>query len=182
MIKKILATAILVAAGSGGIANAAPITHDWSGVAQCESGGNWSIETGNGFSGGLQFSPSTWNAFGGQQFSARASQATPEQQMQIAENVLQTQGQGAWPVCGQYLTTLEQPIEPEPVIEQNTQQSNDPGLMRDDKKENVLPELPVVEYVPNNYVGKEQFDAINKYSADEYQKLNDAITLLLPVT
>ncbi|WP_445396833.1 transglycosylase family protein [Streptomyces sp. LE64] len=72
----------------------------WDKVAQCESGGNWSINTGNGYYGGLQFSKSTWNAFGGNQYSAYAHQATKEQQIRIAEKVLATQGEGAWPTCG----------------------------------------------------------------------------------
>ncbi|SDC97603.1 LysM peptidoglycan-binding domain-containing protein [Rhodococcus tukisamuensis] len=75
--------------------------HDWSGVAQCESGGNWNTNTGNGFSGGLQFTPSTWAAYGGTGNAADASQA---EQIRVAENVLAGQGAGAWPVCGQYLT------------------------------------------------------------------------------
>ncbi|WP_182346320.1 transglycosylase family protein [Tomitella gaofuii] len=74
---------------------------DWSGVAQCESGGNWSTNTGNGYYGGLQFSPSTWAANGGTGSPANASKA---EQIRVAENVLQTQGPGAWPVCGQYLS------------------------------------------------------------------------------
>jgi LysM repeat protein len=79
-------------------------THDWSGVAQCESGGNWHINTGNGFYGGLQFTQSTWAADGGTAFAPRADLATPDQQVQIAEKVLATQGIGAWPVCGAHLT------------------------------------------------------------------------------
>ena len=85
---------------SAGTANAA--THNWDGVAQCESGGNWSINTGNGYYGGLQFSQSTWTANGGTGSPANASKA---EQIRVAENTLQTQGPGAWPVCGQHLTT-----------------------------------------------------------------------------
>ncbi|WNV91974.1 transglycosylase family protein [Umezawaea sp. Da 62-37] len=70
---------------------------DWDAVAQCESGGNWSINTGNGYYGGLQFSPSTWAANGG---SGSAAGASREEQIRVAENVLQSQGIGAWPVCG----------------------------------------------------------------------------------
>ncbi|WP_211307914.1 transglycosylase family protein [Geodermatophilus normandii] len=77
--------------------------HDWSGVAQCESSGNWAINTGNGYYGGLQFSQSTWAAFGGTDLAARADLATPAQQVQIAEAVLAGQGIGAWPSCGKYL-------------------------------------------------------------------------------
>src|SRR3954470_14409355 len=82
----------------------AATTHDWSGVAQCESGGNWSINTGNGYYGGLQFSSSTWLAYGGGDYAPRADLATPAEQIAVAEKVLAGQGIGAWPVCGKYLT------------------------------------------------------------------------------
>ncbi|MGX5658066.1 transglycosylase family protein, partial [Geodermatophilus nigrescens] len=81
----------------------ASTSHDWSGVAQCESSGNWSINTGNGYYGGLQFSQSTWAAFGGTELAPRADLATPAQQVEIAEAVLAGQGVGAWPSCGKYL-------------------------------------------------------------------------------
>ncbi|MFE9425820.1 transglycosylase family protein [Kitasatospora sp. NPDC006697] len=71
----------------------------WNAVAQCESTGNWSINTGNGFYGGLQFTPSTWAAYGGTQYAAQANQATQAQQIAVAEKVLADQGPGAWPVC-----------------------------------------------------------------------------------
>lgn len=74
--------------------------YDWDAVAQCESGGNWGINTGNGYYGGLQFSWSTWIAYGG---SGSPSNATREEQIRVAENVLNGQGRGAWPVCGAYL-------------------------------------------------------------------------------
>ncbi|SDD09476.1 LysM peptidoglycan-binding domain-containing protein [Auraticoccus monumenti] len=69
----------------------------WDEVAQCESGGNWSINTGNGYYGGLQFSQSTWQAYGG---SGRADQASKSEQIRVAKATLQGQGPGAWPVCG----------------------------------------------------------------------------------
>jgi Transglycosylase-like domain len=78
-------------------------THDWDAVARCESGGNWSINTGNGYYGGLQFSQSTWNAYGGAAYAARADLATKSQQIAIAEKVLVGQGAGAWPICGRNL-------------------------------------------------------------------------------
>ncbi|MFJ5924925.1 transglycosylase family protein [Kitasatospora sp. NPDC092948] len=71
----------------------------WDKVAQCESTGNWSINSGNGFYGGLQFTSSTWAAFGGTAFAPQANQATKAQQIQVAEKVLASQGPGAWPVC-----------------------------------------------------------------------------------
>ncbi|MEY9947119.1 transglycosylase family protein [Kitasatospora sp. GAS1066B] len=74
-------------------------TSTWEAVAQCESTGNWSINTGNGFYGGLQFTSSTWAAFGGTQYAPQANQATEAQQISVAEKVLAAQGPGAWPVC-----------------------------------------------------------------------------------
>ncbi|MDH6109123.1 cell wall-associated NlpC family hydrolase [Kitasatospora sp. MAP12-15] len=71
----------------------------WDKVAQCESSGDWSINTGNGFYGGLQFTSSTWAAFGGTQYAPEANQATKDQQIAVAEKVLASQGPGAWPVC-----------------------------------------------------------------------------------
>lgn len=68
----------------------------WDRVAQCESGGNWSIATGNGYFGGLQFSQSSWQAAGG---SGNPAAASKEEQKRVARNLLQLQGPGAWPVC-----------------------------------------------------------------------------------
>jgi LysM repeat protein len=83
----------------------AATTHDWTGVAQCESGGNWNINTGNGYYGGLQFSQSTWAGYGGTALAPRADLATSAQQVDIAEKVLAGQGIGAWPTCGKKLTS-----------------------------------------------------------------------------
>ncbi|MGW1991521.1 transglycosylase family protein [Embleya sp. NPDC001921] len=77
-------------------ANAASVS-TWDKVAMLESSGNWHINTGNGFYGGLQFTISTWNEFGGQQYAPRADLATKDQQIAIAEKVLAVQGPGAWP-------------------------------------------------------------------------------------
>ena len=71
----------------------------WDTLAQCESGGNWAINTGNGYQGGLQFSPSTWAAYGGTQFAPTANLASREQQIAIAEKTQASQGWGAWPAC-----------------------------------------------------------------------------------
>lgn len=72
----------------------------WDQVAQCESGGDWHINTGNGYHGGLQFAPSTWSGYGGGEYAPTADQATREQQIEIGERVLAGQGAGAWPNCG----------------------------------------------------------------------------------
>ena len=94
--------------GGGGIAlaghAAAAPDGEWDRVAACESGGNWGINTGNGYHGGLQFSQGTWAAHGGGEFASSANQATRDQQIAVAERVLATQGRGAWPVCGRGLS------------------------------------------------------------------------------
>ncbi|WP_087116197.1 resuscitation-promoting factor Rpf1 domain-containing protein [Corynebacterium urinipleomorphum] len=89
-----LATTALVSP----IASAAPDS-DWDRLAQCEAGGNWQINTGNGYYGGLQFSAGTWRAYGGGEFAALPHQATREQQIAVAERTLASQGWGAWPAC-----------------------------------------------------------------------------------
>jgi nucleoid-associated protein YgaU len=71
----------------------------WDKVAACESGGNWSTNTGNGYYGGLQFSQRTWQAYGGASYAVRADLATKGEQIAVAEAVLHGQGPGAWPVC-----------------------------------------------------------------------------------
>jgi hypothetical protein len=78
---------------------------EWDQVARCESGGNWGINTGNGFQGGLQFTPGTWSAHGGGQYAPSAHMASKDQQIAVAERVLATQGRGAWPVCGHGLSS-----------------------------------------------------------------------------
>jgi LysM repeat protein len=75
----------------------------WDRLASCESGGNWGINTGNGYYGGLQFSPSTWRAFGGGQYASSAHRATRAEQIAVAERVLLSQGWGAWPACSRKL-------------------------------------------------------------------------------
>lgn len=73
---------------------------NWDAIAQCESGGNWHINTGNGYYGGLQFSQSTWSGYGGKKYASRADLASRGEQIAIAEKVLDGQGIGAWPTCG----------------------------------------------------------------------------------
>jgi resuscitation-promoting factor RpfA len=123
--------------GGGGIAfashaSAAPDA-EWDRVAGCESGGNWAINTGNGYHGGLQFSQGTWAAHGGGQFAPSANQATREQQIAVAERVLATQGRGAWPVCGRGLSgatprnVVAEPAPQEPAPPAEPAQAADPA-------------------------------------------------------
>ena len=101
------ATRTIARVAIAGIALGAPVAiaatpasaTDWDAIAKCESGGNWSTNTGNGFYGGLQFTQSTWRAYGG---AGSAQNASREEQIAVAERVLQGQGIGAWPVCGRH--------------------------------------------------------------------------------
>jgi resuscitation-promoting factor RpfA len=102
--RRIAVTGVSVAAAAAtpmltaGTANAAT-DRTWNRLAQCESSGDWHINTGNGYYGGVQFSDSTWDGFGGERYAPRADLATRAQQIQIAEKVLDVQGWGAWPAC-----------------------------------------------------------------------------------
>ncbi|MGX1671612.1 transglycosylase family protein [Streptomyces sp. NPDC055400] len=103
------APALIVAAGVAGSAIAIPLlgatsasaasTATWDKLAECESGGSWSADPGNGYYGGLQFSQETWENYGGLDFAPRADQASRSQQIAVAEKVLADQGPRAWPVC-----------------------------------------------------------------------------------
>ncbi|WP_258073897.1 LysM peptidoglycan-binding domain-containing protein [Arthrobacter sp. Y81] len=90
----------LSATAASAAAPTATSASTWDSLAQCESGGNWSTNTGNGFSGGLQFTASTWSAYGG---TGSPADATREQQIAVAENVQASQGWGAWPACAAQL-------------------------------------------------------------------------------
>jgi resuscitation-promoting factor RpfA len=97
-----LGAALALSSGIGlvGVAPAeAAATTVWDRVAQCESGGNWKINTGNGFYGGVQFAAGTWKAYGGNTYASQAHLATKAEQIAIARRVLAGQGPGAWPVC-----------------------------------------------------------------------------------
>ncbi|MFB7185749.1 transglycosylase family protein [Streptomyces sp. NPDC056230] len=103
------APAIVVAAGVTGSAIAIPLlgaagahaadATTWDRVAECESGGMWSADLGNGFYGGLQFSPETWKAYGGESYAPRADLASRAQQIAVAQKVLADKGPKAWPSC-----------------------------------------------------------------------------------
>jgi nucleoid-associated protein YgaU len=104
------ATAVATTLGAAAVATAAlalPATPAdaaqfsvWNRVATCESSGNWHINTGNGYYGGLQFSSGTWRAYGGHRYAGQANGATRLEQIEVARRVLHSQGPHAWPVCG----------------------------------------------------------------------------------
>ena len=93
-----------VAAPVASVASADTVS-TWDRLAQCESSGNWAINTGNGFFGGVQFDQNTWERNGGLRYAARADLATREEQIAIAEVTRARQGWGAWPVCSGRLGT-----------------------------------------------------------------------------
>lgn len=94
----LVATPLVMATGT---ANADSV--NWDAIAACESGGNWSINTGNGYYGGLQFLDSTWDAYGGEEFAPRADLATRGEQITVAERVRADVGFRAWPACSRRL-------------------------------------------------------------------------------
>ncbi|MEU4846590.1 transglycosylase family protein [Streptomyces gilvosporeus] len=102
-VRGVTAAAVLLAAGALNVTAdgpaAAASAGTWDRLAGCESGGNWHADTGNGFSGGLQFAHRTWHSFGGGSYAARASLASRPEQINVAERVLARQGWGAWPAC-----------------------------------------------------------------------------------
>ena len=112
--RSLLRLAVVGAVGAGtplalaGTASAAPESA-WDKLAQCESGGNWSINSGNGYYGGIQFNASTWRAYGGTGMPHQASKA---QQIAVAERTLAAQGWGAWPACSKKMGLRGTAAEP----------------------------------------------------------------------
>lgn len=136
----------------------------WDALAQCESGGNWSTNTGNGFSGGLQFTPSTWAAFGG---TGDPTSASREQQIAVAERVLAGQGWGAWPACSAKLglsggatgsvtpqsqtvvpETTQEYVAPETPQEYVAPETTQQYVAPEQTTEQFVAEAPVQETVP----------------------------------
>lgn len=148
---------------STGTASAAE--HNWDGVAQCESGGDWNINTGNGYYGGLQFTQSTWSANGG---SGSPQSASKAEQVRVAENVLQTQGVGAWPVCGQQLTTGASEVEAAPAAAAPAPEAPAPEA----------PALPVApEYQAPTQQAADQATTAARQGLDAASKLADQFGL-----
>ncbi|MGP3952789.1 transglycosylase family protein [Streptomyces sp. 7N604] len=117
------APAIFVAAGVTGSAIAMPLlaasgaqaadTDTWDRVAQCESGGMWSADTGNGYFGGLQFTQETWEQYGGRDYAPSADLASRAQQISVAEKVLAVEGPEAWPNCATNAGLTEDGADPD---------------------------------------------------------------------
>jgi len=95
-------TTLVPVVGVQAPASAAP-ERTWNRLAQCESGGRWHIDTGNGYYGGLQISKRTWNGFGGRKHARFPDRATKAEQIRVAERIRRAQGWGAWPACSSRL-------------------------------------------------------------------------------
>jgi LysM repeat protein len=106
-----------------GTASAAPESA-WDKLAQCESGGNWSINSGNGYYGGIQFNPRTWRAFGGTGMPHQASKA---QQIAVAERTLAAQGWGAWPACSRKMGLRGHDAEPGKTVAPKAKKASAPA-------------------------------------------------------
>jgi hypothetical protein len=105
---RIFKNVLLTVVATGAIAMTAPAAHaatvtQWDRVARCESGGNWRINTGNGYYGGLQISHSTWKSYGGLKYAYNAHKTSKANQIVIANKILRGQGKGAWGSCGRAL-------------------------------------------------------------------------------
>lgn len=156
--------------------SAAPIS-DWDRLAQCESGGNWAINTGNGYYGGLQFSAGTWTAHGGGEFAATADQATKEEQIYVAEKVLASQGWGAWPACSSSLG-LSSPAE----------QREHPNAIHKDEAPSPAP-APKTDAAPQQTPDGKQIapsdtpklDAWTKYAVESARNLGIPEAAIAPV-
>jgi hypothetical protein len=146
-IAKIAVTGAVIGGGSVGLAASAQAATDaeWDTVAACESSGNWAINTGNGYHGGLQFAPSTWSGYGGGEFAPVAYLATRDEQIVVAERVLAGQGKGAWPVCGRGLSgptprDISMVTAQAPADEPADAPAEEPAVPLD----TALPEVPLV--------------------------------------
>lgn len=146
-----VAAAILLGGGSASAATDA----EWDAVAACESGGNWSINTGNGYHGGLQFSPGTWTGHGGGEFAPTADQASREQQIVVAERVLASQGKGAWPTCGAGLSgpsARQAPAPAKPQVKTPPKQSPQDNTIKipSEVSRHIPSEIKVPKQVPQD--------------------------------
>lgn len=139
----------------------------WDAVAECESSGNWSINTGNGYYGGLQFSASTWDAFGGEKYADNAHQATKAQQIEIAEATLAGQGWGAW-ACADARFNASGSDEPAPAAAAPAPARAAAPVVEEEAAEEYTPEVYVEEAAEEesySYNWDDESDAEESYTA-----------------
>lgn len=135
---------------------------NWDAIAGPESGGNWGINTGNGFSGGLQFTPSSWAAAGGTQYAPSANLATPEQQKTVADNLLRMQGPGAWPATSAAHPDWFNP--PGPTDTQPAMLSPGEMVVPSSLTPQVAGMLGIRGYAGGGIVGQPQYGGVEPYS------------------
>ncbi|GGU33650.1 LysM peptidoglycan-binding domain-containing protein [Streptomyces lavendofoliae] len=181
-------------AGITGAAVAAPLmgattasaatTAEWDKVAQCESGGDWSINTGNGYYGGLQFSASTWAAYGGTAYAATADQASKSQQIQIAEKVLAGQGKGAWPSCGVGLSGAAydgggaEQAQPQPQQERQAEQPTTRSQERTAPQAEAAPRTESKKTEPKKTVTTPTGEKVEKGDGEYKVKAGDTLSTI----
>jgi resuscitation-promoting factor RpfA len=141
-----LGTAAVSAVIAPAAAHAAT-SSEWDAVAHCESSGNWSDNTGNGYYGGLQFSASTWDSFGGTAYAPRADEASPSQQMAIADKVLAAQGWDAWPVCSRIAGVSGEPTASGVTTGPSSTQSSSPTSTPNSSAPTFVPHVKGANYV-----------------------------------
>ncbi|MDI6411629.1 transglycosylase family protein [Streptomyces albus] len=153
-----IAAPLALLAATAPTASAASNDGVWDRIAQCESGGNWQTNTGNGYYGGLQFSAGTWKAYGGGAYAPTADQASKAQQIAVAGKVQRAQGWGAWPNCSAKAGASGTPPQSTaPSRSQNTQQpyQNQPRQQPQQQPQagsQQTPERPVTH--PNRGAGR----------------------------
>ncbi len=124
---KFIAAPIIAASIPFGMSVPSASAHSvWDRLAECESSGNWDINTGNGYYGGLQFSRSTWVGFGGRRYASRADLATRREQIIVATKVQRVQGWNAWPACSRKLGLRGSP----PTIAESRRDRDEPRASR----------------------------------------------------
>ena len=141
---------------------------DWDRLAQCESGGDWNINTGNGYHGGLQFSAGTWQAHGGGEFAPTADQASREQQIVVAERTLASQGWGAWPACSSQLGLNSAPTDRSAPAPQPSAPADAPAVVQQSVHNSSSNE------VASDQVYKLVVDTLNSYGVQVPSVVTDA--------
>lgn len=172
------AAGLAVAAGvvlAPGAANAADDS-TWDALAQCESGGDWSINTGNGYYGGLQFNLQTWQANGG---SGNPADASRSEQIRVAENVLATQGWGAWPSCSAQIGASGS-AEPREATADTSSQDEQPATQESAPAESTPKESSPAEQAPAEEAPTEEapsYDLPDVEASDDTYKVKSGDTL-----
>ncbi|RCG25122.1 LysM peptidoglycan-binding domain-containing protein [Streptomyces reniochalinae] len=147
-----IAAPLALLAAMAPTASAASNDGVWDRIAQCESGGNWQTNTGNGYYGGLQFSNSTWRAYGGGSYASTADKAGRSQQIAVATKVQQAQGWGAWPNCSQQAGASGTPPQSAPAPDQN--QGQDRSGQPSQERPSTHPDRSAVRGGPGDYTVK----------------------------